>query len=476
MIDDERLERARALAARLPDGFVLGTATSAFQIEGAVREGGRGESVWDAFTRVPGAIAGGATADVAADHYHRYAEDVALLADLGADSYRFSLSWTRLQPEGRGALSEEGAAFYDRLLDALLAAGIRPFATLFHWDTPTALRGRWLDRDTASRFADLAYAVGERFGDRVPTWATINEPATVTLEGYALGVHAPGATRLFGALPTAHHQLLGHGLATQALRASAPDARLGIVNVHTPVSPATDSEADTAFAQLFDVLHNRIFTDPVLLGRYPDAPEGFEALLGALAVDPADLATIAQPLDFLGLNYYMPSRIAAGSGSASTPDGDAEAMRSLPFHLAPWPEYPTTGFGWPIAPEMLGTALDELAERYGEALPPVVITESGVSLPDRIRRRDDGAVEVADDRRIDYIDAHLRAALDAVADSTRPASGIDLRGFHVWSLLDNFEWAAGYTQRFGLVHVDFNTLERTPKRSFEWFREVCRSR
>jgi beta-glucosidase len=474
---EERREWAQELGARLPDGFVLGTATSAFQIEGATHEGGRGESVWDAFTTQPGRILDGSSADRAADHFHRMPEDVALLHDLGADSYRFSFSWPRLQPEGRGGLRSDGVDFYARLLDRLDEAGVTAMATMFHWDTPSALTGGWMSRDTALRFGDWAFELGERFGDRIQRWVTINEPATVTLNGYALGVHAPGATRLFNALPSAHHQLLGHGLAVQALRGAGVRGDIGIVNVHSPVVPETDTEADTTFAELFDLLHNRVFADPVLLGRYPDVPEGFAPLFSALAeVSPADLALISQPLDFYGLNYYMPTRIAAGSGGSRTPDGTSSAMGSLPFHLAGWPEYPHTGFGWPIAPEFLGTALDELGSRYGGALPPVFITENGASFPDaRELDEADGTPHVHDGSRIDYLAGHLRAALDAVGGSG-PASGIDLRGYYVWSLLDNFEWAAGYTQRFGLVHVDFEDFTRTPKDSYHWFRLLGESR
>lgn len=475
---EERRERARDLAGRLPDGFVLGTATSAFQIEGATHEGGRGESVWDAFTTQPGRILDGSTADRAADHAHRMAEDVRLLRELGADSYRFSFAWPRLQPEGRGGLRQDGVDFYNRLLDLLDAAGVGTMATLFHWDTPNALAGGWMNRDTALRFGDFAHQMGECFGDRIDRWATINEPATVTLEGYALGVHAPGSARLFNALPAAHHQLLGHGLAVEGLRAAGVRGGVGLVNVHTPVVPADpESEGDVVFAALFDLLHNRVFADPVLLGRYPEPPEGFAPLFSALAeATPADLRQIAQPLDFYGLNYYAPTKIAAGSGSASTPDGASAAMASLPFHLAEWPEFPRTGFGWPIAPEFFAVALDELAERYGAALPPVFITENGASFPDVVELDEhDGAPRVHDGRRIDYLADHLDAALAAVA-GAGPASGIDLRGFYAWSLLDNWEWAAGFTQRFGLVHVDFDELTRTPKDSYAWFRLLAESR
>ncbi|MDO9395247.1 MAG: family 1 glycosylhydrolase [Herbiconiux sp.] len=475
---EERREFARDLGSRLPAGFELGVATSAFQIEGATHEGGRGESVWDAFTTQPGRILDGSTADRATDHLHRVAEDVALLHDLGVDSYRFSFSWPRLQAEGRGPLRREGVDVYERMLDRLEEAGVAPFATLFHWDTPNALEGGWFNRDTALRFGDFAFAMGERFGSRIARWATINEPATVTLNGYALGVHAPGAARLFNALPTAHHQLLGHGLAVQALRAAAVSGPIGLVNVHTPVVPASDSaDGDVAFAELFDVLHNRVFADPVLLGRYPTPPEGFEALFSALAEVPLDdLALIAQPLDYYGLNYYMPTKIAAGSGGSATPDGTSAAMASLPFHLAAWPEYPRTGFGWPVAPEFLATTLEELALRYGSLLPPVYITENGASYPDAVvLDPENGTPHIHDGQRIDYLADHLDAAIGAVTGGGH-ASGIDLRGYVVWSLLDNWEWAAGFTQRFGLVHVDFDDFTRTPKDSYAWYRLLAESR
>ncbi|WP_100344784.1 GH1 family beta-glucosidase [Compostimonas suwonensis] len=457
----------------IPRGFEVGVATSAFQIEGATREGGRGPSVWDVFTHENGRILDGSTADVATDHYSRFADDVALMRELGVDSYRFSIAWPRIQPRGRGQLSQDGLAFYDRLLDALLVAGVSPMATLYHWDTPAALAG-WLDRDTAYRFADYAFSLGEVFGDRIDSWVTINEPATVTLNGYALGLHAPGSTLLFDALPAAHHQLLGHGLAVDALRSAGVRGRVGITNVHSPVEPAGDREDDAAYAALFDHVHNRLFADPVLLGRYPEPPEPFQGLFASLReADRDDAATIAQPLDFYGLNYYFPSRIAAGPGDGSSPDGHASAMSSLPFHLAPWPELGRTGFGWPIAPGFLAVALRELAERYGTALPPVVITESGASFVETADGGDGARVD--DGARIDYLADHLSAALAATGPG-RAAEGVDLRGFFVWSLLDNFEWAAGYTQKFGLVGVDPRTRDRTPKASYHWLQTVLGDR
>ncbi|MEO7005771.1 MAG: GH1 family beta-glucosidase [Terrimesophilobacter sp.] len=462
-----------ALAQRMPTGFTVGAATSAFQIEGAVREGGRGRSNWDVFMAQPGRILDHSDAAIAADHFHRVREDVALLADLGVDAYRFSLAWTRLQPTGKGPANRVGVDFYDQLIDELLAAGIRPMATLYHWDTPEPLQhaGGWLNRDTAYRLADYAYLAGEAFGDRIDSWVTVNEPATVTLNGYALGLHAPGATLLFDALPAAHLQLLGHGLAVDALRAAGVTGGIGIVNVHSPVEPASDRRADAVFADLFDVLHNRMYEDPVLLGRYPTLPDGLpgqlrDAFSFLEAIEPSDLDVISRPLDFYGLNYYLPTRIRAGvATSSATPDGHADAIKGLPFSLVDWPEFAATGFGWPIAPGYLSVALRELVERYGDALPPVYITEGGASFPDTVA--DDGSVD--DPRRTAYLADHLAAAFAGVA-------GVDVRGYFVWSLLDNWEWAAGFTQRFGIVHVDEHTQVRTPKASYRWLQSLLRSR
>jgi len=458
--------RARELGDRLPAGFVIGTGTSAFQIEGGARDGGRGESSWDPFTATAGRIVDGSNASVAADHFHRLDEDVTLLRELGADAYRFSFAWSRVQPDGRGALSRTGLAFYDRLLDGLLAAGISPMATLFHWDTPLRLRGGWLGRDTALRFGDYAHMLGEVFGDRIDSWITLNDPATVFLNGYALGTDAPGETRRFAALPAAHHQLLGHGLAVQGLRAADVGGRIGIANLHTPVQADSGREADEVAAVLFDVLHNRLFADAVLLGRYPEPPEPYALDLRML-------------LDFYGLNYLQPSRIKAGPAAPKTPagppryPGKTETTVSFPFHVIPFREFPVTGAGAAIAPEYLGVALGELHTRYGDRLPPVYITASGAGFPDAADRY--GVVD--DPARIDYLAEHLCAALDAVAPGG-VADGVDLRGYLVRSLLDGFEWTAGYTQRYGLVHVDFldGNRKRTPKSSYRWLQQVLADR
>ncbi|MGV8846213.1 GH1 family beta-glucosidase [Tessaracoccus sp.] len=466
------ISSATALAGRLSPGFRIGAATAAAQIEGATHVGGRSPSIWDWYSGLPGTIEDGSDTSVTADHYHRYREDVELMRELGLDAYRFSFSWTRLQPNGRGPLNAKGAAFYDRLLDELLTADIAPVATLFHWDLPVEYTNGWLDRDTAHRFGEFAKLVGEQFGDRVDSWITLNEPATVTLNGYALGLHAPGRTLLFDALPTVHNQLLAHGLGTQALRAAGVSGGIGITNTHTPVVPASQAPEDQMMAALFDIVHNRVFADPVLLGHYPEVPDELAPLFGALTEMPAeDLTQIHQPLDFYGLNYYMPTRVSAGAGDGESPDGASDAMTDLPFHLAEFPEFPKTNFGWPIAAEYFAVAMGEVQSRYGDALPPVHITENGASFADEVG--EDGIVDDVD--RVAYLNDHLNAALDAVAPGGA-AEGMDLRGYFAWSLLDNWEWAAGFLQRFGIIHVDFATGERTPKTSYRWLQRVLAER
>src|SRR5712691_3048232 len=434
-----------------PSGFLWGVATAAYQIEGAVAADGRGDSVWDTFGRQPGVISGGHTGDVATDHYHRWPEDVALMADLGITAYRFSIGWPRVQPGGTGPANPAGLDFYDRLTDALLAAGIMPVPTLFHWDLPQPLEdeGGWLNRDVARRFADYAGLAAGRLADRIGMWITLNEPYVVTAMGYALGIHAPGKALMLAALPTAHHQLLGHGLATAALRAAGAREVL-ITNNYSPAWPASDSEADVAAARACDALQNRMFTDPVLAGRYPD--------LGAFGIGPdglscvrdGDLAAISAPVDGLGVNYYMPTRLSALPGSP------------LPFQLEPIPGYPVTAFGWPVIPAGLTETLTTLRERYGSALPPVYVTENGCSQADVVAA--DGTV---DDRgRIGYLNGHIRAVHAAIG------AGVDVRGYFEWTFTDNFEWSEGYRQRFGLVYTDFETQRRIPKASFAWYRDL----
>jgi beta-glucosidase len=436
-----------------PATFLWGVSTAAYQIEGAVREDGRGVSIWDTFSHTPGRVRDGDTGDIACDHYHRWPEDVALLGDLGVDAYRFSIAWPRVQPDGSGAVNAKGLDFYDRLVDALQERGIAAVPTLYHWDLPQALEdaGGWLNRDTSLRFAEYAAVVADRLGDRVARWITLNEPIVTMAEGYAFGTHAPGRALMFGALPVAHHQLLGHGLAVRALRARGA-TEVMITNNCTPVIPAGDSEADATAAALYDSFHNGLFLDPILAGRYPPlaaVPDD------AGYVRDGDLEIIATPIDALGVNYYNPTRI-----------GVAPAGAPLPFAMLPIEGVPTTAFGWPVVPGGLRDLLTGLRDRYGAALPPIYLTENGCSTADVA----DADGRVHDSARIDYLDGHLRALHQAIAE------GVDVRGYFVWSLLDNFEWAEGYSQRFGLVRVDYDTQRRTPKDSFFWLRSALADR
>ncbi|WRZ93010.1 GH1 family beta-glucosidase [Streptomyces sp. NBC_01007] len=425
---------------QFPSGFLWGVSTSAHQIEGAVAE--RAPSVWDAFSAGPGHIKDGSTAAVACDHFHRYPEDVALLAGLGVDAYRFSVSWPRVNSPG-------GLDFYDRLVDALCAAGVRPVPTLFHWDLPAELD--WMDRGTAERFAEYASVVAGRLGDRVKKWITLNEPAEHTLLGHALGAHAPGKQLLFDALPVAHHQLLAHGLAVRALRAAGA-GDIGIANSHGPTWAASDRAEDVEAADFYDLLLNRLFADPVLLGQYP---EGIGELMPGDVE--SDLKIIAEPVDWYGINYYQPTKVGAPEGAEIEFSG-LTLPAELPFTVKELEGYPVTDFGWPVVPEALTELLVGFRERYGDRLPPVVITENGCSY--------DG---IDDQERITFLDGHVRALHRALE------QGVDVRGYFVWSLMDNFEWAEGYERRFGLVHVDYDTLERTPKASYNWLRDTLRA-
>lgn len=446
-----------------PAGFRLGAATAAYQVEGAWDADGKGPSIWDEFTRRPGAVRHGETGQVAIDHYHRYREDVGHLAALGLDDYRFSISWPRVLPEGTGAVNPAGVAFYDRLVDELLAAGIRPVPTLYHWDLPLALQrdGGWMERGTAEAFGEYAAQVVARLGDRVHDWITLNEITVHTLYGHGLTDHAPALGLGLGAVLAGHHQLLAHGYGVQAIRAAGDGHRVGIAQQHFPVEAATDAAEDQEAAEVFRVLTNWAWSDPILLGRYP---AGWVTDLLPVAPErlAADLALVSAPLDFYGVNYYEPSRI-----EAPRPDKDyagvleVDIPSGLPFSPVPVDAAERTDFGWPVAPAGLTEILRTLAARY-PGLPPVVVTETGASYHDA----PDGTGRVADGRRIAYLDGHLRAVLDAMA------AGVDVRGLYVWSAFDNFEWAAGYDERFGLVHVDLDTQVRTRKDSWAWYRDV----
>jgi beta-glucosidase len=451
-----------AAMKRFPDGFTWGVATASYQIEGAVAEDGRAPSIWDTFCRVPGAVRRGDTGDVADDHYHRYRGDVDLMAGLGVGAYRFSLAWPRLQPGGRGPLNARGVDFYARLVDALLAHGIEPWATLYHWDLPQTLEdaGGWPARDTALRFADYAAQVHEALGDRIANWITLNEPFCSAFNGYAAGVHAPGVQDDAAALRAVHHLLLGHGLAVAAMREASPAGRYGITLNLYPVDAGGEDAADADAARRIDGLANRIFLDPVLAGGYPaDVLDDVAPITGVAHVHDGDEARIAVPLDFLGVNYYSRHVVRA--------NGRAEARPS------PWPGshhvefvkrgHPTTAMGWEIDPDGLYEVLTRLRRDYPR-LPPIYVTENGAAFADV----PDARGEVPDGDRIAFLAGHFDAAHRALAD------GVDLRGYFVWSLLDNFEWAHGYSKRFGIVHVDYATQARTPKQSARWYAEVIR--
>jgi beta-glucosidase len=431
---------------RLPGGFVFGTTTAAYQVEGALDEDGRGPANWDVFAAEPGRIADGSTAAVACDHYHRVVEDVALLARLGAPGYRFSIAWPRVQPTGRGPVNRPGLDFYDRLVDKLCDAGIAPMVTLHHWDMPQALEddGGWLNRATIDAFAEYASIVGERLADRVHQWVPISEPSVIAMRGYALGVHAPGRKLFFDCLPAAHNLLVAHGRAAIELR-RAGAAEIGCANNHAPMWPASQDEADVGATKLFDSLWNGAFLEPMIFGRYPaDLMEVMDEF-----VEPGDLATIRQPLDFYGVNYYAPLRVAAAA------DENADS----PFQFVEVLGRPHTDSGWAVVPESLREWLVMTRARFRAGLPPLVITECGASYaaePDA-----DGVVD--DQLRIDFLRAHLEAVAAAVE------RGVDVRGFYVWSLLDCWEWINGFIPQYGLVHVDHETQERTPKKSFDWY-------
>ena len=433
----------------LPPGFVLGVGTAAYAVEGAADEDGRGASAWDVFSQRCGSVDDGSTGAVAADHYHRWAEDLELVRRLGVGAYRFSLSWSRLMPTGRGAPLATGLDFYDRILDRLLELGIEPMVVLHHWDLPHDLQldGGWLNPATAHALGELAAVAGDRYGDRVAHWVPVDQPNVLTMRGYGVGSHAPGYRFGMGALPALHHLNLGHGLATQALRAAGARS-VGCANNHAPMWPASEDAADVGAAKLFDSLWNGALIEPMLTGRYPVDLEG---LLDGV-VGPGDLATIRQPLDFYGVSYDAPLRISAARETAPEP-----------FHVRAALGHELTEDAVPIVPEGLREWLITMRARFRAALPPIVVTAvtcAQGAVPDV-----DGVVD--DQPRID----HLRVHLEAVAEATQ--RGVDVRGFYAWSLLDGFSWNRGMARRTGLVHVDHDTLERTPKRSFDWYADLA---
>ncbi|MZD06106.1 beta-glucosidase [Streptomyces sp. SID5785] len=439
----------------LPADFVWGTATSAYQIEGAADTDGRTPSIWDTFSHTPGAIDNDDHGDIACDHYHRMPDDVRLLGGLGLDAYRFSLSWPRIQPGGRGPVNAKGLDFYDRLVDELLAQGITPWATLYHWDLPQELedRGGWPERDTAHRFADYAELAAGRLGDRVRHWITLNEPFCSAVLGYHVGCHAPGRQDFRAAIRAVHHLHLGHGLATRRIRSVTPaSTQVGITFNPAQVYAASDAPDDLAAARRADGMGARIYLDPVLRGRYPeDVVEDLARQGVTLPIEAGDLALIAQPVDFLGVNYYFSDVVAAG----------AEPGRTV---QVPQPDRPVTAMPWEIFPQ----GMTDLLTRIGRDYPgiPLYVTENGAAFDDGVYDTD-GAGHIQDHHRTVYLADHLAAVGRA------RAAGADVRGFFAWSLMDNFEWAYGYDKRFGIVHVDYRTQVRTPKQSGLWLRDAA---
>lgn len=442
-----------------PKGFDWGTATSAYQIEGAVNKDGRSDSIWDVYARQPGIIKNNGHAQIACDHYHRWREDIHLMKELGYKAYRFSVAWPRILPNGRGRVNQAGMDFYDRLIDEMLQAGITPYLTMFHWDIPVALEGAWLNRDSVKAFEEYSGVLVERFGDRVDRWITINEPFCASFLAYRLGDHAPGLRDPYKALVAAHHLLLAHGVAVRAIKATRPDAEIGIALNLSAIYPKTDSEIDREIVRMVDGQANRWYTDPLYRGEYPqDTIEDlirFEVLKNEHLdfVKPDDMEIISTPTDFLGLNYYTRQVYHLD---------DIEIGSRTHIEQLPAPRDNQTEMGWEIYPQGLNDLLNRIHSEYHPA--KIVISENGASYttpPD-----EKGKIE--DTKRIEYIRLHLQEVAKAIK------AGIPITGYLVWSFMDNFEWRHGYSQRFGLVDIDYQTQKRTPKASAYWYSEVIR--
>jgi beta-glucosidase len=435
--------------------FVWGAGTAAFQVEGATTADGRGESIWDRFAATDGNVIGGDTGEPACEHYYRWREDLDLMRELKLQSYRFSVAWPRVQPDGRGPANRKGLDFYRRLAEGLRERGITPFATLYHWDLPQALEdaGGWASRDVVDRFAEYARLVLDELDDVVEDWVTHNEPWVTSFLGYAVGVKAPGMRDWAAAIRASHHALLAHGVVVREFRDAGRTGRIGITLNLTLAEPAGESDEDLAAASRFDGYQNRWFLDPLFRGSYPsDMVRLYEQQVGPFdALQDGDLETIAQPIDFLGVNFYTPNLVAAGDSPVL---GVREVERDAE----------QTAMGWVIVPEALTELLLRVARDYGSI--PLLITENGAAFEDLV----DGGEVVDDERRIEYLRAHIGAVERA------REQGVDLRGYYVWSLLDNFEWEWGYGQRFGIVYVDYPTQRRIPKRSALWYRDLIASR
>ncbi len=448
-----------------PTNFLWGAATAAYQVEGAAAEDGRGLSIWDTFSHTPGKTDNGDSGDVACDMYHRYPADIEIMHGLGIKGYRLSISWSRLFPNGDEVREERGFAFYDNLINNLLAQGITPYITLYHWDLPQALedKGGWRSRETVAAFGKYAAAVAAHFGDRVKHFAPINEPWCVAWLGHGLGVHAPGISDRATAFKVAHHTVIAHATAVNAMRAVRSDLKIGPVlnQANYPADDPSDPVQAHASA-ILDAVQNRWWMDAIFYGKYPEilVEEFGSEFLDAIL--PGDMELAQTPNDWLGINYYFDTRVGA-SDSAKTVEFDNSALLGLTIDSTPVGEL--TDMGWPITPAGLSGMLVRWHKEFGERLPQIFITENGCAYPDG----PDQNGKINDQRRISYLDKHLNALLDAIA------QGVNIGGYFQWSLLDNFEWSLGYQKRFGIVHVDYNTQKRTPKESAHWYSEVIKA-
>jgi beta-glucosidase len=442
---------------KFPSDFVWGTATSSFQIEGATAEDGRGESIWDRFCKLPGRVKNGDTGDIACDHYHLYEQDIKLMKELGIQAYRFSVAWPRIFPTGIGQPNLQGLDFYKRLVDCLLENGIDPLLTLYHWDLPQALQdhGGWTNREMADYFTMYASTLFQELGDVVKKWGTHNEPWVASYKGYSLGNSAPGYTDFRSYLKASHHMLLGHGKVVQAFRELSPkDGQIGITLNIDPTYPAEETEACRKAAQIKDGFQNRWFLDPILKGAYPkDMLDLYTGFTNFEYIQEGDLKTVSQPIDYLGLNFY--------SISTNKP-GDQGELGFLGIEQASTGR-PQTFMGWEIEPQGLYDTLRRFQRDYGNI--PVYITENGAAYDDQVEP--DGSIN--DEDRKEYVKAHLEACWRAIQD------GMNVKGYYLWSFLDNFEWRSGYTKRFGIVRVDYDTQKRTPKKSAFWYKEVIKN-